>query len=51
MNTDFSADKTPVEVIKEGAFGGTYFRDIYSGVNGTWYKKSWKESDQLKDID
>ena len=25
---DFGANKTPVEVIKEGAFGGTYFRDI-----------------------
>ena len=29
---NFGANKTPVEVIKEGAFGGTYFRDIYSGV-------------------
>ena len=38
---DFGAKKTPVEVIREGAFGGTYFRDIYSGVNGRWYKKSW----------
>ena len=45
---DFSADKTPVEVIKEGAFGGTYFRDIYSGVNGKWYRKSWKESEDCK---
>ena len=26
--------KTPTEVIKEGAFGGTYFRNIYFGVNG-----------------
>ena len=25
---DFGSNKTPVEVIKEGAFGGTYFRDI-----------------------
>ena len=48
---DFGANKTPVEVIREGAFGGTYFRDIYSGVNGQWYKKSWKEFDQLKNID
>ena len=48
---DFGANKTPVEVIKEGAFGGTYFRDIYSSVNGKWYKKSWKEFDQLKNID
>ena len=31
---DFGANKTPVEVTKEGAFGGTYFRDVYSGVNG-----------------
>ena len=30
---DFSAYKTPIEIIKEGAFGGTYFRDIYSNVN------------------
>ena len=25
---EFGANKTPVEVIREGAFGGTYFRDI-----------------------
>ena len=33
---DFGANKTPVEVIKEVAFGGTYYRDIYSGVHGKW---------------
>ena len=48
---DFGANKTPVEVIKEGAFGGTYFRDIYSSVTGKWYKTSQKKFDQLKDID
>ena len=48
---DFGANKTPVEVIKEGAFRGTYFRDIYSNVNDKWYKKSWKEFNQLKNID
>ena len=48
---DFDANKMPIEVIKEGAFGGTYFRDIYSGVNGKWYRKSQKEFDQLKNID
>ena len=37
-------------MIREGAFGGTYFRDIYCGVTGKWYKTSWKEFDQLKDI-
>ena len=40
---EFGANKTPVEVIREGAFGGTYFRDIYSGINGKRYKNSWKE--------
>ena len=35
---DFSPSKTPIEVIKEGVFGGTYFRYIYSDVNGKWYK-------------
>ena len=47
---DFGANKTPVEVIREGAFGGTYFRDFYSNANGKWYKKSWKKFDQLKHI-
>ena len=39
----FGTNKTPVEMIKEGAYGKTYFRDIYSGINGKWYRKSWKE--------
>ena len=45
---DFGTNKTPVEVIREGAFRGTYFRDIYSNVTDKWYKKSWKEFNQLK---
>ena len=48
---DFNPNKTPIEVIREGAFRGTYFRDIYSDINGKWYKNSWKEFDQLKNID
>ena len=36
---DFGANKTPAEVIKEGVFGGTHFRDIYSSATGKWYKK------------
>ena len=44
----FSPNKTPVEIIKEGTFGGTYFRDIYSSINEKWYKNSWKEFVQLK---
>ena len=51
MNMDSAANKTSVEVIKEGPLGGTYFRDIYSDVNGKWYRKSWKEFDELGDID
>ena len=48
---DFGGNKTPVEIIKEDAFGGTYFRDIYSGATGKWNKKSCKKVDQLKNID
>ena len=48
---NFGANKTPVEIIREGAFGGTYFRDVYSSVNNKWYKKSWKEFDVLENID
>ena len=48
---DFGANKMPIEVIREGAFGGTYFRDISSSVTGKWYKKSWKEFNHLKNID
>ena len=53
MNFDsiFKPNKTPIKIINEGAFGGTYFRDIYSGVNGKWYRNSWKEFNFLKHID
>ena len=49
MNMDFGANKTLIEVIKEGAFGGTYVKDIYSDVVGKWYRKSWKEFNELID--
>ena len=48
---DFDINKTPVEIIKKGAFGRTYFREIHSGVNGKWCKKSWKEFNVLENID
>ena len=38
----FSPNKTAIEIIKE---------DIYSGIDEKWYKSSWKEFVQLKDID
>ena len=33
---DFGTNLTPVEVIKEGSFGG-FGGDIYSRVNYRWY--------------
>ena len=43
---NFSPNKTPIEIIKEGAFGGRH-----SSINEKWYKNSWKEFVQLKNID
>ena len=40
---DFRANKSPVEIIRESAFGGTYFRDIYSQVNEKWYVQKFVE--------
>ena len=34
MNMDFGTNNTPVEITKEGAFRGTYFRDIYIKSHG-----------------
>ena len=48
---DFGTNISPVEVIKKGAFGGTYFRNIYSGVNDRFYRGSWNEFEELEDID
>ena len=48
---DFSPNKTPIKLIKEDAFGVTYFTDIYSGINEKWYKNSCKEFLHLKNID
>ena len=44
-------NKTTIDVIRKGAFGGTDFRDIYSGINEKWHKHSWKEFVQIKNID
>ena len=51
MNMNLGTNKTPIEVNKEGAFGGIYFRDIYSGVNSKQYIKLRKNFDELKNID
>jgi len=34
---------TPAEIMQQGAFGGTYFRPIKSGVTGDAYKDAHKE--------
>ena len=47
---NLSPNKTLVEVIRERAFGGTYFRNIYSGINEKWCKNSSKEFVHLKNI-
>ena len=51
LSIDFGANKTRVQVIKEGAFGGTNFRHTYSRANKKCYWKSWKKFNQLEDID
>ena len=48
---EFRPNISPVDVIKKGAFGGTYFRDIYSGITDKFYKNSWKEFDELDGLD
>ena len=48
---DFNPYISPIDVIKKGAFGGKYFRNIYSNVNNKFYKSTCKEFKELKDID
>ena len=51
MNMEFGSNNASIEVIKERAFGGTYTRDIFAGVNAKRYRKLWKEFNDLKNID
>ena len=48
---EFHPNIGPIDVIKKGAFGGTYFRDIYSNVTDKFYKNSWKELEELESLD
>ena len=43
MNIDSGENKTSIEVSKEGTFGGTYFRNIYSGVRLSDTKRHEKD--------
>ena len=47
----FNPNISPIDVIKKGAFGGKYFRNIYSNVTNKFYKSSWKEFKELEDVD
>ena len=44
---NFGTNKSPIEIIKEGSFGGTFFRDIYSNVNNKWYKNSFQNKNSM----
>ena len=48
---EFIPNISPVDVIKKGAFGGTYLRDIYSCVTGKFYRNSWNKFKELESID
>ena len=48
---DFDANKTLVDVIKDVAFEGKYFREIFSGFNGKLHRKSYKKFFELKNVD
>ena len=39
----FTPNLTPEEVLRRGSFGGTYFRNIASGVTGKVHVDAWKE--------
>lgn len=51
MEEYFKPDYTPRQIIQNGAFGGTYFRAIFSRVTGKYYKDAYKEFPFLRDLD
>lgn len=40
---DFVPNKSPAEVLREGCFGGTYFRPLYSKTLGITISDDWRE--------
>jgi hypothetical protein len=40
---DFLPNKSPAEVLREGCFGGTYFRSLYSSTLGITISDDWCE--------
>lgn len=43
---DFQPNLSPAQVLAGGAFGGTYFRDIYSSVTNSWHTEGASELPQ-----
>lgn len=39
----FRPNLTPKQIFQSGAFGGTYFRPIYSNITKKKYNNAWKE--------
>ena len=46
-NLDFRPNMTPREIFREGSFGGTYWRPIYSSITGKNYKNQHKKFPSL----
>lgn len=49
----FQPNKSPLEMLREGAFGGSYYRPLYSKTLRTTIEGDWKELPDawLKDLD
>ena len=47
---DFTPNLTPRQIFESGAFGGTYFRPIYSSVTKKKYKNVHKKYKSLEGI-
>ena len=44
----FSPNKTLIGIFSEEPFGITSFRNIYSAVNGKWYRDLWRKFTDTK---
>lgn len=42
-HAQFTPNKSPAEMLREGVFGGSYFRRLYSKALGTYIEDDWKE--------
>jgi hypothetical protein len=48
---EFKPNLTPKQIFERGAFGGTYWRPIYSSITGKNYKNKHREFPFLKGVD